>query len=69
MSVQWMKEELRLAILQVLLAAWKRKPEIAGESAKMLTDCLQVDSSEIESALCYLREKLMSKPKIRLLYS
>jgi hypothetical protein len=49
--------ELRLAILQVLLAARKKRNN-GGASGKMLMDILNIDSvAEIEFALWYLREK------------
>lgn len=57
-GISWNEIELRLAILQVLLAARKKKPASGGASGKMLMDCLQLDSIiEIEFALWYLREK------------
>lgn len=57
-GISWNEIELRLAILQVLLAARKKKPSTGGASGKMLMDCLQIDSIiEIEFALWYLREK------------
>jgi hypothetical protein len=56
-GITWHETELRLAILQVLLAARKKKPSSGGASGKMLMDCLQLDSIiEIEFALWYLRE-------------
>lgn len=57
-GISWNEIELRIAILQVLLAARKKKPASGGASGKMLMDCLQLDSIiEIEFALWYLREK------------
>lgn len=57
-GISWNEIELRLAVLQVLLAARKKKPASGGASGKMLMDCLQLDSIiEIEFALWYLREK------------
>jgi curved DNA-binding protein len=59
-TLTWNEIELRLAILQVLLAARKHKPQTGGASGKMLMDCLNIDSvAEIEFALWYLREKGM----------
>jgi hypothetical protein len=49
--------ELRMAILQVLLAARKKRTN-GGASGKMLMDILNLDNiTEIEFALWYLREK------------
>lgn len=57
-GISWNEIELRIAILQVLLAARKKKPATGGASGKMLMDCLQLDNIiEIEFALWYLREK------------
>ena len=57
-GISWNEIELRLAILQILLAARKKKPATGGASGKMLMDCLQIDSIiQIEFALWYLREK------------
>ncbi len=57
-GISWNEIELRIAILQVLLAARKKKPATGGASGKMLMDCLQLDAIvEIEFALWYLREK------------
>lgn len=57
-GLTWNEIELRIGILQVLLAARKKKPATGGASGKMLMDCLNVDSiAEIEFALWYLREK------------
>lgn len=50
--------ELRLAILQILLAARKRKPQTGGASAKIIMDILSIDNViEVEFALWYLRER------------
>lgn len=57
-TVSWNEIELRLAVLQILLAARKRRPTTGGASGKMLMDCLNLDViTEIEFALWYLREK------------
>ncbi|HEY9678082.1 MAG TPA: J domain-containing protein [Drouetiella sp.] len=57
-GISWNEIELRIAILQVLLAARKKKPATGGASGKMLMDCLQIENiTEIEFALWYLREK------------
>ncbi|PWT99506.1 MAG: hypothetical protein C5B53_05325 [Candidatus Melainabacteria bacterium] len=57
-TLTWNEVELRLAILQVLLAARKQRPQTGGASGKMLLDVLNIDSiMEIEFALWYLREK------------
>jgi len=57
-GITWNEIELRLGILQVLLAARKKRPSNGGASGKMLMDCLSIDSIvEIEFALWYLREK------------
>lgn len=50
--------ELRLAILQILLAARKRKPQTGGATAKIVMDILAMDNvQEVEFAIWYLREK------------
>jgi curved DNA-binding protein CbpA len=57
-TLTWNEIELRLAILQVLLAARRQRPATGGASGKMLMDCLNIDAvTEIEFALWYLREK------------
>ncbi len=57
-GLSWNEIELRLAILQILLQARKRKPQTGGSSAKMLMDILNInDMAEMEFALWYLREK------------
>jgi curved DNA-binding protein len=57
-TLTWNEIELRLAVLQVLLAAKKQRPNGGGASGKMLMDCLNIDNvTEIEFALWYLREK------------
>jgi hypothetical protein len=56
-SPNWNDDELRLAILQVLHAASKRKPQ-GGASGIMLMDCLGLsDVIEIEAALKWLMDK------------
>jgi hypothetical protein len=49
--------ELRLAVLQVLLTARKKRAQTGGASAKVLMDVLGVDMAEMEFVLWYLREK------------
>jgi hypothetical protein len=58
-NLTWNEMELRLGILQVLLAARKQKPGTGGgASGKVLMDCLNIDNViEVEFALWYLREK------------
>lgn len=57
-NLTWNEVELRLAILQVLLAQRKQRPQTGGASGKMLMDVLNIDTiMEIEFALWYLREK------------
>ncbi len=57
-GVSWNEIELRLAILQILLDARKKKPKTGGASAKMIMDILDLkDVEEVEYALWYLREK------------
>jgi hypothetical protein len=57
-GISWNEIELRLGILQVMLAARKKRPSSGGASGKMLMDCLNIDTvAEIEFALWYLREK------------
>ncbi|HEY9787486.1 MAG TPA: J domain-containing protein [Candidatus Obscuribacterales bacterium] len=57
-NVSWNEIELRMAVLQVLLAARRKKPNQGGASGKMLMDVLQVeDVRDVEFALWYLREK------------
>jgi curved DNA-binding protein CbpA len=56
-SVSWNEIELRLAVLQVLLEARKKRPQTGGASPKMLTDCLGSSMEEMEWILWYLREK------------
>jgi curved DNA-binding protein CbpA len=56
-STSWSEVELRLAVLQVLLDAKRKKPQGGGASASMLMDCLGVELSDLEYILWYLREK------------
>jgi len=56
-GVSWNEIELRLAILQILLDARKKRPKTGGASAKMIMDILDLnDLAETEFALWYLRE-------------
>lgn len=56
-SVSYNEVELRLAILQLLLQARKKRVQTGGCSAKVLMDVLGTEMSEMEFALWYLREK------------
>lgn len=56
-GLSWNEVELRLAILQVLLEARRKRPQTGGASAKMLMDCLNCSMQDIEWVLWYLREK------------
>lgn len=56
-SVSYNEVELRLAILQLLLQARKKRVQTGGVSAKVLMDVLGVEMAEMEFALWYLREK------------
>lgn len=57
-GLTWNEIELRMAILQILLAARKKRPSNGGASGKMLMDVLNIDTiTEVEFALWYLREK------------
>lgn len=57
-GVSWNEIELRLAVLQILLDARKKRPKTGGASAKMIMDVLDLnDLNEMEFALWYLREK------------
>src|SRR6185437_5068023 len=49
--------ELRLAVLQILLTARKKRTQTGGASAKVLMDVLGIDMAEMEFVLWYLREK------------
>ncbi len=57
-NLTWDEIELRIAVLQVLLEARRKRPQTGGGSGKMLMDCLNIDTvSVVEFALWYLREK------------
>lgn len=56
-SLSWSEVELRLAVLQVLLEARRKRPQTGGASARMLMDCLNCQMGDIEYVLWYLREK------------
>lgn len=56
-SLSWSEVELRLAVLQVLMEARRKRPQTGGASAKMLMDCLNCNMGDIEYVLWYLREK------------
>lgn len=56
-GLSWNEVELRLAVLQVLLEARRKRPQTGGASAKMLMDCLNCNMTDIEWVLWYLREK------------
>lgn len=56
-GISWNEIELRCAILQIMLAARKKKPREGGVSIKMIMDILGCDVIESEFALWYLREK------------
>jgi len=57
-NLTWNEVELRIGVLQVLLAARRHNPKTGGASGKMLMDCLNIDNvTDIEFALWYLREK------------
>lgn len=49
--------EFRLAILQLLLQARKKRVQTGGSSAKTIMDVLGTDMAETEFALWYLRER------------
>jgi curved DNA-binding protein len=57
MGISYNEVELRLAVLQVLLTARKKRTQTGGASAKVLMDVLNVDMQEMEFVLWYLREK------------
>jgi hypothetical protein len=48
---------LRLAILNIMLIARKKKPRDGGVSMSMIMEILQVTLTEAEFALWYLRER------------
>jgi hypothetical protein len=56
-SISYNEIELRLAILQMMLQARKKRVQTGGCSAKTLMDVLGVEMTEMEFALWYLREK------------
>ena len=56
-SLSYNEIELRLAILQLLLQARKKRVQTGGCSAKVLMDVLGVEMAEMEFALWYMREK------------
>ena len=56
-GLSWNEVELRLAVLQVLLEARRKRPQTGGASARMLMDCLNCTMSDIDWVLWYLREK------------
>lgn len=56
-ALSYNEVELRLAILQQLLDARKKRVQTGGQSAKQLMDVLNIGIEEIEYALWYLREK------------
>lgn len=56
-SLSWSEVELRLAVLQVLMEARRKRPQTGGASGKMLLDCLNCSMQDIEWTLWYLREK------------
>lgn len=56
-SLSWNEIELRLAVLQVLLEARRKRPQTGGASAKMIMDCLNCGMGDLEFVLWYMREK------------
>lgn len=56
-SLSYNEIELRLAILQLLLQARKKRVQTGGVSAKVLMDVLGTEMTEMEFALWYLRER------------
>lgn len=57
-GVAWNEVEFRLAMLQILLSARKKRPQTGGASAKMMMDILGTeDMAEMEFNIWYLREK------------
>ncbi len=56
-GLTWNEIELRIAILQIMLAARKKKPRDGGVSMTMIMDILGVTIVETEFALWYLRER------------
>lgn len=59
-NLTWDELELRIAVLQILLAARRKKVQSGGGSGKTIMDILHIeDVTEVEFALWYLREKAM----------
>lgn len=56
-ALSYNEVELRLAILQLLLDARKKRVQTGGLSAKQLMDVLNIGMEETEFVLWYLREK------------
>jgi len=56
-GISYNEVELRLAVLQILLTARKKRVQTGGASAKVLMDILNVGMSDMEFVLWYLREK------------
>jgi curved DNA-binding protein len=56
-GVSYNEVEIRLAVLQILLTARKKRAQTGGASAKVLMDVLGIEMSEMEFVLWYLREK------------
>jgi curved DNA-binding protein len=56
-GISYNEVELRLAVLQILLTARKKRAQTGGASAKMLMDVLGVEMAEMEFVLWYMREK------------
>lgn len=56
-GISYNEVELRLAVLQVLLTARKKRTQTGGASAKVLMDVLNIEMQEMEFVLWYLREK------------
>jgi hypothetical protein len=56
-GLSWNEIELRIAILQIMLSARKKKPRDGGVSMTMIMDILGVTVIETEFALWYLRER------------
>jgi curved DNA-binding protein CbpA len=56
-GLTWNEIELRVAILQIMLVARKKKPRDGGVSMSMIMEILGVTVVETEFAMWYLREK------------
>jgi curved DNA-binding protein len=56
-GISYNEVELRLAVLQVLLTARKKRAQTGGASAKVLMDVLGVEMTDMEFLLWYMREK------------